>query len=92
MSKIDHTGFSNVHLKRDIFKSKCVQKKITWIFQDQRSLKKKKLKKNVTAVFKSEGLTGLKRKKKAYGRQKTIGWLFWGGSCLGICSHSLNNE
>lgn len=23
MSKIDHTGFSNVHLKRDIFKSKC---------------------------------------------------------------------
>lgn len=51
-----------------------------------------KLKKDITAVFKSEGLTGLKRKKKAYGRRKTIGWLFWGGSCLGVCSYFLNNE
>ena len=89
MSKIDHTGFSNVHLKRDIFKSKCVQKKITWIFQDQRSLKKKKLKKSITAVFKSEGLTGLKRKKKSIWETKDY-WLALLGGILSRNMQSLS--
>ncbi|XP_037599310.1 ciliary-associated calcium-binding coiled-coil protein 1 isoform X2 [Cebus imitator] len=57
MPKVNCIRFSNPHLKVDIFKSKCFQRKITWIFQDQKPLKKKRFRVDVIAAFKSKGLT-----------------------------------